>query len=71
MAESGREEMVRLREWTPPPEPDQREPQTPLGRQLEQIRAEIVAAKTPLLSLEDVECEVAERRGDSGPAGTE
>ena len=45
--------------------------QTPLGRRLEQIRAEIVAAKTPLLSWEDLEREVSERRGDSAPAGTE
>lgn len=57
--------------WTPPLDPDRRDPQTPLGRQLEQIRAEIVAAKTPLLSWEDLEREVSERRGDSAPAATE
>ena len=40
--------------------------QTPLGRKLSQIRQQIVATGEPLLSLEEVNREVAERRGENG-----
>ncbi|NEP58140.1 MAG: hypothetical protein F6K31_14145 [Symploca sp. SIO2G7] len=36
---------------------------TPLGKKLQEIRAQIIASGTPLLTIEDVEREVAERRG--------
>jgi hypothetical protein len=38
-------------------------PQTPLGQRLWQIRQEIVESGEPLLSWDDIEREVAERRG--------
>lgn len=40
-------------------------PQTPLGRRLWQIRQGIVASGEPLLDWDDLEQEVAERRGGS------
>jgi len=36
---------------------------TPLGKKLQEIRAQIIASGEPLLTIEDVEREVAERRG--------
>ncbi len=36
---------------------------TPLGKKLHEIRAQIIASGEPLLTIEDVEREVAERRG--------
>jgi len=44
-----------------------RTPRTALGKKLREIRAEIVASGTPLLSWSEVEREVAERRGDEAP----
>jgi hypothetical protein len=40
-------------------------PQTPLGRRLWEIRQGIVESGEPLLDWDDVEREVAERRGGS------
>lgn len=40
-------------------------PQTPLGQRLWQIRQEVVESGEPLLGWDDVEREVAERRGGS------
>lgn len=52
-----------------PPEqkeaPEEYVPQTPLGRRLWQIRQGIVESGEPLLDWDDVEREVAERRGGS------
>ena len=41
------------------------EPRTPLGRRLWEIRAKIVASGEPLLGWEEIEREVAERRGEA------
>ena len=41
------------------------EPRTPLGRRLGEIRAKIVASGEPLLGWEEIEREVAERRGEA------
>lgn len=38
-------------------------PKTPLGRKLWKIRAKIIASGEPLLDWDDIEREVAERRG--------
>lgn len=43
-------------------------PRTPLARRLEEIRARIVASGQPLLTREEIEREVAERRGSRGEA---
>jgi len=40
-------------------------PRTPLGRRLWEIRAKIVASGEPLLGWEEIEREVAERRGEA------
>jgi hypothetical protein len=40
-----------------------REARTPLGRRLWEIRARIVASGIPLLSWDEIDQEVAERRG--------
>jgi hypothetical protein len=42
---------------------------TPLGAQLDQIRQRIVASGEPLLSWEDIEREITERRGESEQRG--
>jgi hypothetical protein len=42
-------------------------PRTELGRQLMEIRARIEASGQPLLSLEEFEREMAERRGVTWP----
>lgn len=39
---------------------------SPLGRKLRRIRAEIIASGEPLLSWEEIDREVAERRGGYG-----
>ena len=48
--------------------PDSQEPEyipkTPLGRKLVRLRKEIVRAGVPLLDWDDLEREVAERRGE-------
>jgi hypothetical protein len=41
-------------------------PQTSLGEQLRQIRAKMVASGEPLLNREEIEKEVASRRGGDG-----
>jgi hypothetical protein len=49
---------------TPPIEDDgEYTPRTPLGRELVEIRKRIVASGQPLLDWDDLEREVAERRG--------
>jgi hypothetical protein len=44
------------------PEPEF-QPKTPLGRRLWELRKQIVASGEPLLDSEDLEREIAERRG--------
>lgn len=44
------------------PEPEF-QPKTPLGRRLWELRKQIVASGEPLLEWEDLEREIAERRG--------
>ena len=44
---------------------DSYKPRTPLGRRLWEIRAKIVASGEPLLGWEEIEREVAERRGEA------
>lgn len=44
------------------PEPEF-QPKTPLGRSLWELRKQIVASGEPLLDREDLEREIAERRG--------
>jgi len=39
------------------------QPKTPLGHRLWELRKQIVASGEPLLDLEDLEREIAERRG--------
>lgn len=49
-----------------PPEPDSSipaEPISPLGQKLREIRRRIVASGEPLLSWDELEKELAERRG--------
>lgn len=41
------------------------QPRTALGRKLMSIRAKIVASEEPLLNWEEIEREVAERRGEA------
>jgi hypothetical protein len=50
-----------------PPE-EEFHPRTPLGRRLWEIRKQVVESGEPLLDREDLEREVAERRG--GVAGS-
>ncbi|MCY6489415.1 hypothetical protein [Leptolyngbya sp. GGD] len=45
------------------PEPKEEPEISPLGKRLRELRAEIVASGEPLLSREDLERELAERRG--------
>jgi hypothetical protein len=45
-------------------EPVSFKPKTPLGRKLWELRQKIVASGEPLLDWEELEKEVAERRGD-------
>ena len=45
------------------------QPRTPLGRRLWEIRAQIVASGERLLSWEEVEQELAERRGENEGGG--
>jgi len=50
---------------------DERQARTPLGRTLQEIRRVIVTSGTPLLSWEELERELNDRRGEratSGPA---
>ena len=47
-----------------PPAPTTYRPETTLGRKLWEIRKRIVASGEPLLSWDDIEREVAERRGE-------
>jgi hypothetical protein len=47
------------------PSTDSRGPLSPLGEQLAKIREEIVASGDPLLSWEELDREVAERRGEA------
>jgi hypothetical protein len=49
------------------PEPEF-QPKTELGRQLWELRKQIVASGEPLLDWEDLEREIAERRGGASPA---
>ena len=44
---------------------DARPPRRALGRKLMSIRAKIVASEEPLLNWEEIEREVAERRGEA------
>ncbi len=44
---------------------DEYQPKTPLGRKLVSIRAKIIASGEPLLNWEEIEREVAERRGEA------
>jgi hypothetical protein len=53
----------RWREAPRPVTPGQR--RTPLGRRLDEIRKRIKASGQPLLSWEDIERELAERRGEA------
>jgi hypothetical protein len=39
------------------------QPRTPLGRLLKELRAQIIASGQPLLTLEEIQQEVADRRG--------
>lgn len=48
----------------PRTETSEREARTPLGRRLEELRTQIVSSGTRLLSWDEVEREVAERRGE-------
>jgi len=41
------------------------QPRTALGRRLMSIRAKIVASGEPLLNWQDIEQEIAERRGEA------
>lgn len=43
---------------------DEYKPKTALGRKLMSIRAKIIASGEPLLNWEEIEREVAERRGE-------
>jgi hypothetical protein len=45
--------------------PEEYVPKTPLGQRLWQIRQEVVESGEPLLDWDDIEREVAERRGGS------
>lgn len=49
---------------TPEPVPFDYKPRTPLGRKLLEIRRRIIASGEPLLSLDELERELAERRGE-------
>ncbi|MCY7278806.1 MAG: hypothetical protein LH702_34995 [Phormidesmis sp. CAN_BIN44] len=44
-------------------EPAKAEPTSPLGKKLREIRAQIVASGIPLLNDEELDREIAERRG--------
>jgi excisionase family DNA binding protein len=44
---------------------DSYKPRTPLGRRLWEIRSRIIASGEPLLGWEEIEQEVAERRGEA------
>lgn len=44
---------------------DEYQPKTALGRKLMSIRAKIIASGEPLLNWEEIEREVAERRGEA------
>jgi hypothetical protein len=44
------------------------EPRTALGRRLWAIRQRIVASGTPLLSADEIEAELARRRGERNPS---
>lgn len=41
------------------------QPKTPLGQRLWELRSKIVASNQPLLGWEDIEQEVADRRGEA------
>ncbi|MGG6267326.1 hypothetical protein ACQ4M3_22595 [Leptolyngbya sp. AN03gr2] len=45
------------------PKPTEKPEISPLGRKLRELRAQIVASGEPLLSREDLDRELAERRG--------
>ncbi len=47
-------------------EEDDYVPRTPLGRLLMEARREVIASGVPLLDWDDLEREVAERRGGAG-----
>lgn len=49
---------------TPPKSAEPRVPTSDLGRRLRQLRAQIVASGAPLLDWQELEYEVAERRGE-------
>jgi hypothetical protein len=49
------------------PEAPDYEPQTPLGKRLWALRKKIIASGEPLLDWDDVERELAERRGQKEP----
>lgn len=44
---------------------DEYQPKTALGRKLMSIREKIIASREPLLNWEEIEREVAERRGEA------
>jgi hypothetical protein len=43
-------------------------PRTPLGEQLAQVRKRIVASGEPLLSWDEIEHDIADRRGEANSA---
>jgi hypothetical protein len=47
---------------------DERKARTPLGRRLEELRTAIVSSGTRLLTWDELECEVSERRGERSPS---
>jgi hypothetical protein len=51
---------------TPAPPREEFEPRTELGRRLWELRKRIVSSGEPLLDWDDLEREVAERRGGAG-----
>jgi hypothetical protein len=55
--------VARNRSEEQPVDPVEFEPKTEFGRKLKALRAEIIASGLPLLSDEEAERELAERRG--------
>jgi hypothetical protein len=53
------------RNWTPEgADHDEPVPKTPLGRRLQSLRQQIVRSGVPLLDWEDLDKELADRRGE-------
>jgi hypothetical protein len=58
------EEVIERWRGTQPSQEAPKQRRTPLGRRLDEIRARIKASGQPLLSWEDIDRELAERRGE-------